>query len=103
MMKTRIISLLMVLVLSTQLFPLAQAGNNWYQNQLTEELPGNDDIPVEPTFSIDEISKYLYHSAAYNFNLSLITLPVYYNHTTAQPVPYPVMDVQTPPPDFFYI
>jgi hypothetical protein len=89
----------MVLILSFQVLPLVQAGNNWYQNQLTEELPGNDDMPIESVFSTDEISNYISHSAVNQFNTHVVTLRVYYIHNAALSVLYPVMDVQTPPPD----
>lgn len=56
-MRKKIISILLVLVLSIQLLPLAQISAAMYQSQqMTEELP-HTDVPTTPSFT-EEIHKH---------------------------------------------
>ena len=59
-MKKQLISIVLAIVLSIQLLPLAQISKAMYQSQqMTEELP-HSDTPVTPSFT-EEIHKHFVH------------------------------------------
>ena len=102
MLKLRIISLFLSLLLLIQILPVQQIGKALGQNQWTEELPHGDECPAKAGDALHFNNPFLPPhnfielNSAYFVNISLayilISERIPHNHST---------EIETPPPDSF--
>ncbi len=97
-MKKKLISIMLTLVLSIQLLPLAQISAMMYQNQqMTEEIP-HSDKPVTPSFT-EEIHKH-FVTASHEELMQLAELRIVESIHHAETIYSRFSDdVQTQPPN----
>lgn len=99
MMKKKIISLVLLLIFSTQILPVTQIGRVLYQNQLTEELPHSGTSAPVPNSFVEEIHKAYWHEMQeYSMNMysKIIT---HHLHQTENIFTQFIAEVKTPPPN----
>ena len=99
MLKRKIISLVLILIFSTQILPIAQIGRVLYQNQLTEEVPHSaSSVPVPNSF-IEEIHKAYLHDMQNTGVWLQSQVITHHIHETENISSQFIGEVQTPPPN----
>ena len=99
MIKLRIISFFLSLLLTLQMLPIAQIGSMLSQNQWTEELPHDADESGKAEPSVKYIQPYLPPSAYITSISSTETKCRAYIHHCKQMPSNHSTEVVTPPPD----
>jgi hypothetical protein len=100
MLKLKIISFFLALVMAVQMLPLAQIGNALGANQWNEELPHNAGDEKGKTDGEDIFIKHYLSPGSHNFVASLLNNKTQiYIHTSEVTPSNHSTDVVTPPPD----
>ncbi|MEO7800848.1 MAG: hypothetical protein ABIR81_02555 [Ginsengibacter sp.] len=97
MIKNRIISFVLVLILSIQMLPLVQIGVALSCNQWTEELPHNSDDTTKNDSSVAKFILLTPHHFIAEFSCSAENI---YIHSSDQIPSNHSTDIVSPPPDF---
>jgi hypothetical protein len=102
MLKSKIISLFLCLLLLVQVLPLQQIGNALGQNQWTEELPHGDDCPVKGCV-VDFFSHPFLppHDFIELNNSYVVNIDLAYIHFSERIPHNHSADIESPPPDCF--
>jgi hypothetical protein len=99
MIKRKAIGLLLCLLLSIQILPVAAVGQLLHQNQIAEELQGTDDAPGKAISFAAELDKHITHSVGHQPALPAATSINYCTEPTYSIKAQHIKDVQTPPPN----
>lgn len=98
-MKKKIISLVLLLIFSTQILPISQIGRVLYQNQLTEELPHSTTSAPAPNSFVEEIHKAYWHDMEEYGMMMYTNIITHHLHETEKFSSQYIAEVQTPPPN----
>jgi hypothetical protein len=96
MLKLKIISFFLVLLMLIQILPVQQIGNALSQNQWTEELPHKDSCSNEDCSIVKAFLPVASHNHAFDF---ISSVAVIYIHVSEQIPSNHSTDVVSPPPD----
>jgi hypothetical protein len=99
MIKRKTIGLLMCLLLSIQMLPVAAVGRLFYQNEITEELQDTDEAPVKSISFAVEMDKYILHSTSHPLNSTEAIATTRHTEHSSKLNAQHIKDVQTPPPN----